>query len=388
MLSTLGDGDEKSGPTTVTLDQTATVPIGSRKARDLEINKGDKTDVRLELGTKAIPAYSKASTVGGQAVQYAQTTSNTKSGLTSRSPANEKKSGSSIAAAAVIAVALGGGYYAYTNGMLGIGPTDQAAVKTEQAAFATLNLEANVTAATITINDKVVGESFPRKVENLPTGQTLRVVVSSNGYQKTSQDLNLQPGETRSVKFTLAREDGTVPATTLVDGRQIPVRLNIIPLAVGTETSVKINGAAVDALAAVARVTVGSQFDVEVVREGYRPYRKQITVTEGMLSGKEEWVEDVQLHEAKYGFVSLKTSPSADAYFEMDGVQEKITTPFSRKRMAVGSYKVKLVNDALGMEKMITVNVTEDGLSNVEEHLSVVGSDSAPVPTERAPSSK
>jgi hypothetical protein len=119
---------------------------------------------------------------------------------------------------------------------------------------------------------------------------------------------------------------------------------------------------------------------ITVERDGFRTFHTALTIDSAKFAGKTEYPIDVVLQEAKFGYVSIKTTPSADAVLTIDGVEEKWTTPVSRKRVPVGQYKVKLVNSLLGMEKEVSFSVSEDRFTNIEERLSVTGGDSGRTP--------
>ena len=89
----------------------------------------------------------------------------------------------------------------------------------------------------------------------------------------------------------------------------------------------------------------------------------------------------VALEPAKFGYISIKTTPSAEAILNIDGVEERWSTPVSRKRIPVGKYKIKLLNSLLGMEKEVEIMIEEDRFANIEERLSVNADDSGRVPS-------
>ncbi len=400
LLSTMESDEESHTRQLGPREQTATVPMGAPKAEPkgegsksykvVDFNKNEKSNIKLDfasagkstrVNTKSFPAPGTPAAGGAGFGGFDMTA---KSSAVLKAPAarqaarvKEKKRKSPIAAVFLIA-ALGAGYYYFFMEDSARRPAGSA--KTSPTVVAALAVEGNVTAATVTVNGKAVASSLPASVRGLPAGQALKVSVSSNGYLKSSQDVTLSEGETRALTFTLVRESGTgqPEAAAVAQARTVPVRLNIQPAVMGAETKVRINGNVVDPLTAVGIAPVGVPFEVVVEREGFRAFRKTINIDSTKLGSATEYAENIQLTVTKFGYLSIKTTPSADAMINIDGAEEKIATPVTRKRVPVGTYKIKLVNTLLGMEKTVEVTVSDNRLTNVEERLSVAGSDRAP----------
>ncbi|MBI2604882.1 MAG: protein kinase [Deltaproteobacteria bacterium] len=403
LLSTMESDEESHTRQLGPREQTATVPMGAPKAEPkgegsksfkvIDFNKNEKSNIKLDfesagkssrVNTRSFPAPGTPVAGGAGFGGFDMTanppaTSRPAAARERAARAEEKKSRKSPLAAAVFLIAaLGAGYYYFFMEDSARRPAGGA--KTPPTLAAALAIEGNVTAATVTVNDKVVASALPASVRGLPAGQALKVSVSSNGYLKSSQDVTLAEGETRALTFTLAREPGAgqPEAAAAAPTRTVPVRLNIQPAVVGAETKVRINGDVVDPLTAVGIAPVGAPFEVVVEREGFRAFRKTITIDAGKLGSATEYAEDIRLTVTKFGYLSIKTTPSADAMINIDGAEEKIATPVTRRRVPVGTYKIKLVNTLLGMEKTVEVSVAEDRLTNVEERLSVAGGERAP----------
>jgi hypothetical protein len=259
------------------------------------------------------------------------------------------------------------GYFIYSNGIqIGPSPASQDT--------GILSLSGNVKAATVLIDGKQRASALPATIQAVPTGRRIKVTVTSNGFKKFTQELELQSGETGELRAVLERDnDGaSVAANSSATqqsgepGKMVSVRLNVIPGGVGT--TMKINGAAIDS-SGVATVAADTPFELRVERDGFRVYRQTVVVDSKKLEGGSEWAVDVKLEPAKFGFVSIKTTPSADIVLNIDGIEEKWSTPVSRRRIPVGTYKAKLVNNLLGMEKEVSFTVSEDRFTNIEERL-------------------
>lgn len=286
-----------------------------------------------------------------------------------------QKSGAPLKVAIALLAIGAGGYFFYVKQMDADKPLQNANINKNAAI---LSLQSNVKAASITINGKQVASSFPTTLKQLPIGQILKIEAQANGYQKATQELTLTAGENKTIQLVLQREDGSAP-TPVVAGAApgegasgtILLRLDVSPP--GGSSRILLNGNPVDSLSAVASAPLDALLELVVEREGFRTYRHSFRIDSTQAAGKKEWPVEVRLEPAKFGYLSVKTTPSAEAIINIDGREERIATPFSRHRIPVGSYSVKLVNTLLGMEKEISITIIEDQFTNIEERLSVQG---------------
>lgn len=350
----------------------------------------EKTDVHLDFGAmgKAQQQTGKtpaATSSGSKPIQYA--TSSMSTNLTTRRPGGgtatglRRRPGSSetkkspLVAVAAAVVALAGVYYVDPT-FFGLIPGPQTggsnpgSTAQQAGPVGTLVIQSNVQAATIKINDEPRAQSLPATIANVPAGKPVRITVFSNGYKIRSETVTLASGETSNLMLPLEIEgaaggagDANAPATT-----NVMLKVGISPPGVGS--TIRINGALVDA-SGLATVPTEREVELTVERDGFRTYREKFTLHASDLAGRKEASKEVALQPAKFGFISIKTTPRADAVVSIDGAEEKWSTPVSRKRIPVGTYKVKLVNSLLGMEKEITFTVGEDRFTNIDERLQV-----------------
>ncbi|HRK02998.1 MAG TPA: PEGA domain-containing protein, partial [Oligoflexia bacterium] len=229
---------------------------------------------------------------------------------------------------------------------------------------ATVRIEGNVPAATVMINGRQVADKLPATVGGLAAGEA-EVTVFASGYRRETRKINLNDGEQQSVRVQLTREDSSDIATRT--GREAGLakstvlRVNVTPA--GEAPRIKVNGQLLD-ISGVSAAPVGVPLEITVERPGFAVFRKKIEIP---ATTQDEYVLDVVLREAKFGFLSIKTTPSAEALITVDGIEEKLSTPFVRKKLPVGEYQVKLVNTVLGLEKIVSVRIEEDRFSNLEE---------------------
>jgi serine/threonine-protein kinase len=166
---------------------------------------------------------------------------------------------------------------------------------------------------------------------------------------------------------------GEEPSTgsTNFGSSSIALRLKITPA--GGHPVIKINGAAT---APSSGLTVPVPLDkavtLTVEREGFETYTKSLMFESARLAGMRDLPMDVELIPSHYGFLSVYTTPSAEAIILIEGGEERIQTPFSGKRLPVGRYKIRLENKLLGMSKELDTVIEENRVKKVEERLSVI----------------
>jgi hypothetical protein len=89
------------------------------------------------------------------------------------------------------------------------------------------------------------------------------------------------------------------------------------------------------------------------------------------MNGLREWLMDVQLEPSRFGFLTIHTTPSANATIMFDGIPWTKKTPIEDEKIPVGEYSIKLSNEVLGMEKTIKVSIQEGKAVNIDERLEI-----------------
>lgn len=370
---------------TISLNNPIEEPKKTGSFRVVDFKEKEKTNVTLDFGPSTKPNAPKQNTSSGVqnrqqfAVSGSSPRLNTKTNLTSsgfRRPETEKKRSPLFGVAMILAIAgayLGGAFDPYLSGK-----TEQ--VRQPAANQASVMVDANLKTATVSINGKEMATQLPAQLK-IAAGENIQIKVFSNGYQPQVKTLSLKAGEATSLMFELAPENGQAapvePAKQEVGGH--PVQLRIVVNPPGPGTSIQVNGQVIDS-SGITSVTSGRAVDITVERDGFRIGRDHIDPA--LLAGKDDISREINLVQAKFGYVSIKTTPSGEAILTIDGAEEKWPLPVSRRRLPVGTYKVRLVNSLLGMEKTVEIVVGEDRFSNVEERLTVSGE------TQRTPGSQ
>ncbi len=94
-------------------------------------------------------------------------------------------------------------------------------------------------------------------------------------------------------------------------GKTIYLRLNVVPL--GNKTLIAINGKQLTGKLPGTIVNLDSPLELTVDTPGYKPLRREFVLDSKQVSGLAEWLVDVQLDPIQFGFITIHTTPSADA---------------------------------------------------------------------------
>ncbi|OFZ19607.1 MAG: hypothetical protein A2X94_17350 [Bdellovibrionales bacterium GWB1_55_8] len=237
---------------------------------------------------------------------------------------------------------------------------------------ASLVLEGDHKNAEIMIDGKRVAQGLPATIKKLPAGRALRLIVKSPTDQ-FERELMLRGGENRVLSVKLqglaVAEAPRKQARTPAAGKGVLLHLQITPG--GLPARVEINGEALSLRDPSIDVPLDSPLELVIDRPGFRPFRREFVVSSQQVGAQKEWMMEVQLEPLSFGFLSIRTSPSAEAHITIDGHKWVKKTPFQDEKMPVGTYNIRLVNDLLGMEKVVTVNIQQSKVINLEEKLEI-----------------
>jgi eukaryotic-like serine/threonine-protein kinase len=142
------------------------------------------------------------------------------------------------------------------------------------------------------------------------------------------------------------------------------VKLNLSPS--GGPVSVSMNGQAVNPAAPI-QVPVGLALTVVIQKEGFKPLTKQVTI-----SNEGDFQIDATLEPQQFGFLSLRSTPSAKVQMKMNDLSWTAETPLKEVKFPPGIYQIRLVNDLLGMEKTLSITILRDRIIQRDVDLSVV----------------
>jgi hypothetical protein len=107
-------------------------------------------------------------------------------------------------------------------------------------------------------------------------------------------------------------------------------------------------------------------------RAGYKRFRSEFFVDSHEVGALREWSKDVPMEPNRFGFLSVHTTPSADAIIMIDEGRPWVKkTPFENEKVPVGTYTIRFVNELLGMEKKVTVKIIDNQIVNLDERLEI-----------------
>lgn len=238
---------------------------------------------------------------------------------------------------------------------------------------ARLVLQGNQKAVVVAVNGQTVATALPATLNGIPVGTPFRVTVTGTAGN-FQQDITLKKGEKKFVPITLSIERNTastLPASALPlpADKSILLKLNISPG--GGSGTILVSGRAVDANNPVVQVPLDAPLEITIDRPGFKPFRREFTLESRRVNGLKEWLEDVPLEPISFGFLTIHTTPSADATIMLDGNPWKKKTPIENEKLPVGRYSIRLVNDVLQMEKTVEVSIEEGKSVNIDERLEI-----------------
>lgn len=130
---------------------------------------------------------------------------------------------------------------------------------------------------------------------------------------------------------------------------------------------VKVNQKVVTSDQPTLQLPMDSPLELTAERDGYRPLRREFVIDSRQLGDSNEMSMEVALEPLRFGFLTLRTVPSADAFFSIDGREITKRTPLENEKFPVGTYEVRLVNELLGMEKRITLQIQEGKVATLPD---------------------
>ncbi len=225
----------------------------------------------------------------------------------------------------------------------------------------------NVNAADVSIyvNGALVGNQLPATLDGLPVEVPVKIEVDGR-EGRFSREVMLAQGEQRTfeVNFT-----DRVPSSIFPRQDMVVLKLNILPLGGGDQTEVVVNGQKLDPRAPVISVGVNSHIELTVDRPGFRGVKKDFTIQANQVGRSKEYEMKVELEPIRFGLLTIRTTPSAEAHLIVNGKPWVRKTPIEDEKIPAGTYNIRLVNEALGMGKNVTVGIQEGKRVTIDERL-------------------
>ncbi len=241
---------------------------------------------------------------------------------------------------------------------------------------ARLVLDGNQTDVTVTINGQTVANALPATINGITVGTPFRVSVTGTAGS-FQQELTLRKGEKKTLPVTLTLDRSpssninSTRGSNMIGENSILLKLNLTPG--GGSPIISINGKAIDGGGLSTYVNLDSPLELTVERSGFKTFKREFVLEANKVKGLQEWLLDIQLEPLKFGYLTLITTPSAEATIPLEdgGAPWKRDTPIQNEMFPVGNYTIHLVNKVLGMEKTINVTIKEGARETREEKLDV-----------------
>jgi hypothetical protein len=137
----------------------------------------------------------------------------------------------------------------------------------------------------------------------------------------------------------------------------------------GGGTLLRLNGQELPPGTDSVDVPLEKPLELVASREGYREFRQEFFVDSQERQLAAEKTLEIQLDPINPGYLSVSTTPSADAFISIQGSEWKKATPFEKLALPEGSYRIRLVNEALALGKTVTVTLGAGKVTVVNESL-------------------
>lgn len=147
------------------------------------------------------------------------------------------------------------------------------------------------------------------------------------------------------------------------------VTLNLDIQPPGKAGIVRVNGVAINTgnpkekLPGV-RVAANSRVEIDIDNpdQAFRKIHREFVIDSTQVNADHETTNVIKLEPAQSGYLTIKTSPTADAViFDSSGKQvwKGTTASFEKKNFPVGLYTVRLTNELLDMKKELSVEIKD-----------------------------
>jgi serine/threonine protein kinase len=228
-----------------------------------------------------------------------------------------------------------------------------------------LVLDGNESGVLVTIDGQKISSSLPATVKGIAPDVPHKIWVNAGSNGSFEQEVTVGRGERRVVKVVLEQTDRVIGSAP----KSILLRLNLNPGGGGAK--IMIDGKPLDLSNASVNIELDKSHELRIERPGYRTYQKDFTLSSAQYSGLKDYVMQVDMDPDRFGYLTIRTTPSADATIMLDGKPWIRKTPIENEKLPVGTYNIRLSNEVLGMEKTITVSIQDGKAISVDERLQI-----------------
>ncbi len=151
--------------------------------------------------------------------------------------------------------------------------------------------------------------------------------------------------------------------------KSIKLNLNVFPKCANGK--IKLNDDNVDPENPSIPVLLDAPLELSVECDGYKSIYMDFVVNSKDKGGLKETSVDVALEPLHFGYLSIHTTPSAEATINLGSSIWKRRTPVENEKIPAGTYTLSLSNDILGMGKSKTITIEENKSINIDERLEI-----------------
>lgn len=139
-------------------------------------------------------------------------------------------------------------------------------------------------------------------------------------------------------------------------------------------SQITLNGKPLNGSNPRAKVALDEPLELVVRGEQFNTFRREFVLDSRENTGKSETTMDVPLEPLQFGYITIYTTPSAQAKIQnrtlaSQNQQWIRPTPLEQEKLPVGTYVITLENTVLGLEKTVTIQVEPGRTTKVNETL-------------------
>ena len=188
-------------------------------------------------------------------------------------------------------------------------------------------------------------------------------IVLGAVYYFSSPEISLPSPKTSEVSIPQREPGAYFPSK-----KSIPLRLSLKPWTKGARLT--LNGKRLDLNNPGITIDLDAPLELIAESNGFKKHIKEFTVTSNEAKDLKEYPLEIQFEPEVFGFLTLKTIPSADLIF-INGEDWRRRTPIINEKLPVGAYTIRAINEVLQMENTFNITINESKSLSLEERLEI-----------------
>ncbi len=153
------------------------------------------------------------------------------------------------------------------------------------------------------------------------------------------------------------------------NSKAVTLKINLFPS--GPGANISLNGRSTDSSRPDIQAQMDTPLELVITKPGFKTFRREFSLESLQLGQISEYPMDIALDPEKFGFLTIYTTPSAEATIMVDGkVWAVKNAPFENEKLPIGKYTVKLLNNVLDLERVEILSVEENKVALIKGGLS------------------